>query len=121
MDYAPNENGIYSTGELDFDYADDANIPVDIWLERLTEDDDSNLFEAGYRYRLRASNYMPRKGRIAEAAYECYAAELAPLQQIIKEKILRIYGTAIETLTYLAYSGKTGNLYYWSTCNEDSE
>lgn len=100
------ENVISSLDEFD-----DANIPVDIWLHTLTEDDTE--YTDGFRYKLTASNYMPRKQRIEEEALSIISDNKEELQALIKEKIIPIYQKAIDVLNKMV-DGTTNNLYYWN-------
>jgi len=102
---------MYDAGDCSFDSADDANIPVDVWLS-LTEDDDS--FKNEGKWRLHASNYMPRRARVDDSAYCVYSDNKEELDAIIREKILPLYKRAMNLLEGMCSSTEGGSLYYWS-------
>lgn len=79
-----------------FDQADDANIPVDIWLEKYDETEED--IPEDMKYVLRAGNYMPMKERV-EGGFIVYSDNLAELQEIIKTKILPLYEVAVNKIT----------------------
>ena len=106
----PNGEGLLSKGELSLNDLDDANIPVDIWLAELTEDDE--LYSEGYRFSLKCGNYMPRKGRVEESAVEVYAKNREDIQKAVAKYILPLYQTALKIVTKMVNEGK-GDLYYW--------
>lgn len=114
-DYEANEEGLlYCNSELTLDALDDANVPVDIWLDK--NDDNHELLNAGYQWRLRCGNYMPRRGRVEEGAIEVYAKEKKFLQDAVEKYILPLYQVAVSKLHKMISTGE-GNLYYWD--NED--
>jgi len=87
-------------GEIE-ELCDDANIPVDIWLSY------ENL-----AWNLRASNYMPRRGRVSEEGIDIRATTREELAEIIKNQIIPLYETALKQLN-LIVEGKAECLYYW--------
>ncbi len=95
---------IIDNGECDIDTADDANIPVNIWL---VLDDETK------EWRLTAGNYMPRKNLVRDDAYDMTCATREPLASIITEKWLPLYRTAVAKLERVA-SGGGESLYYWN-------
>lgn len=96
---------VEETGEISFEEADDANIPVDIWLE---QDLETN------KWKLWANNYMPRKARLSgEASYEALADTREELEDIIKKKIIPLYEVALQKLQAIC-KRKADNLYYWT-------
>ncbi len=105
-------------GELEFSTADDANIPVSIFLSEI-EDDDENE-NANHKWKLTADNYMPRKGRASDTAYEATAPTREALVEVIKKYILPLYQTAIANLNAMI-EGTNGSLYYCSEPKDDSQ
>lgn len=93
----------------DFNF-DDANVPVDIWLDELS--DESEHYKDGYRYQLRASAYMPRKDSVYTGAFEVISDNKEELQLIVKNEILPFYETARNILLDMI-AGKAECLYYW--------
>ena len=71
-----------------FDDANASNIPVEVTL--VATDDGS--------FELYASNYMPNKSRVIEGFYGARAADPQPLREIITDKIVPLYGLAIDSL-----------------------
>ena len=83
--------------------ANDANIPVAIDLE-----------VRDGRWVLKASNYMPRKGRVEEDHYHVEADNREVLVGLIHQHWLPLYQRAVEILTQMK-PDRRGNasLYYW--------
>jgi len=113
-------------GEMNWNGANEANIPVDIWLSKYPseepESDEFNYDGKIYNYCLKAANYMPRKDRIAEEAYIALSDDLEELQNVIKNKVLPLYKTAVNVLEHMAtlknfketkYGLVAFSLYYW--------
>jgi hypothetical protein len=96
---------IINEGENSFETADDANIPVDIWLHDNDEDYPN-------KFVLKAGNYMPRRGRIAEEAYKAICDTREEVEEIINKHILPLYNKAIDKIKNMAKEGR-GDLYYW--------
>jgi hypothetical protein len=96
---------IISEGELNFEDANDMNVPVDIWLEN--NNDYPNKFV------LTAANYMPRKGIIKESSYKVVCDTREEIEEIINKFILPFYTNAINKLKNMAKEGR-GSLYYWN-------
>jgi hypothetical protein len=111
-----------NTGEMSFENADDANVPVDIWLTEVDQTDDEcykqdeNGFDTteSYKFKLRASNYMPRKCRIAEDTYCVYADTREELAAILKKNVVPLYANAAKKIEAMM-AGAGDNLYYWSS------
>ena len=102
-----------SLGELQFDDADNANIPVDIWLVPVTEDDSipgGLNFEP--KFVLRAANYCPRKCNVYDSAYEVYADNREELVNLLNKHVIPLYKTALNILNEMA-DGTNDGLYYW--------
>jgi hypothetical protein len=115
---------IFEVGELSIKYANDANIPVDIWLKKL---DDKNEQAEKYPWNerpeeaqsctwcLQADNYMPRRSGLGgENSYLIFADTLEELQELVRKHILPLYQTAINILTNMASGNEPCKLYYWS-------
>ena len=100
-------------GDIDFGSADDANVPVDVWLKE--ESDNIDVRDAG-GWRLSAANYCPRKDNVYEGAYEVWGTR-EELVEVIKTKILPLYQTATDILQMMC-QGTADHLYYWSKPNE---
>ena len=94
------------TGDLSFDRADDANIPVDIWLTQTINGDGD--------WELSAANYMPRRQRIVPDAYYARSSDREDLNRIIRNKIIPLYKAALLQLEKMLEEPTAGNLYYWS-------
>jgi hypothetical protein len=119
---------IEETGELRIADANDANVPVDIWLRspgkwKLEgcfdydgEQDTSNL------WLLTANNYMPRKARLGNPVKWCYEVwgTEAELRELVKKHVLPLYVAAVEVLQGIA-DGKENHdhLYYWELPKEE--
>jgi hypothetical protein len=116
---------IENRGELEIRNADDANVPVDIWVSQINNDS----FNNGYgdkisqddigKWELHANNYMPRRASLAEDcdAYFIVADTKEEIAELIEKYILPLYRVAIEVLTDMAATGK-GHLYYWENQNK---
>ncbi len=101
-------------GEISFDVADSANVPVDIWLSEITNDEeDSSLAEYVGWWRLTAKNYTPRKSRVTESrVYDLMSQDRAELAAIVQSKVKPLYAAAMAKID--AMVGGTGeSLYYW--------
>ena len=112
-------NGEYEDlGEIPIEGANDANIPVDIWLKKIKEDDDEGDRQHAGMWRLTADNYMPRKSRLSgEGSYKAIAEERETLVELIHKHWLPLYKTAVEILTEMkpneTHDNGTACLYYW--------
>lgn len=116
VDETPDEDGLLNRGEMTLADFDDANVPVDIWVEELVKEDadgdDVAIFNAGYRYTIRCGNYMPRKGAVSESAVSAFAKDKETIQKAMNKYIIPLYQTALNKLNKMAETGK-GDLYYW--------
>lgn len=117
------EGIIKNCGEASFDSADDANIPVDIWLrpiekeyqrvEEIYGEDDSPPVRFTPTWELKASNYMPRRAAVEEGeAFYAVADNREELIDIVKNTIIPIYKKALVKLERIC-EGTEDNLYYW--------
>lgn len=95
MNYQNTENS-----ELLIERADDANVPVNV---SITEPNEANP-----KWILSACNYMPRKGRVAECAYQVEADTREDLEMVIDTFIVPLYEAALNNLK------NKRELYYWS-------
>lgn len=109
------EDEIETIGDMDFDSADDANVPVDIWLTEEKDDDDK---PTGF-WRLKASNYMPRKACIG-SEFAVRSRNMKALQRIIRDKVLPLYAVAIGRISEMSGVSEevvrlpgAPSLYYW--------
>jgi hypothetical protein len=105
-------------GEISIDDADDSNIPVDIWLKKVKEEDDEGDREHAGMWRLTADNYMPRRGRLSgENSYKAFSKERETLVKLVHKHWLPLYKTAVEILTEMkpseTHDNGTACLYYW--------
>ena len=98
-------------GECSITNADDANIPVDIWLKPEKDDEDKPTG----KWILKASNYMPRKGRLSgEEGYKAVASDRQVLVDLVHKHWLPLYQTAVKVLTELKQDERgISYLYYW--------
>lgn len=95
---------IYETDKMEFRHADDANIPIDIWLTPPNEDCD--------KWTLRAANYMPRRGYMLPEAYKQTADTREELELLVKTYVLPLYEVALSEIKKII-SGESNHLYYW--------
>jgi hypothetical protein len=99
-----------SRGGMEPSEFDGANVPVDIWMDELTEDDER--YKEGFRFQLRARNYMPRKGYVEENACDILSDNRKELEELIKSYFIPLYQTAFNKL-HKIISGEANCLYYW--------
>ncbi len=111
---------IENTGNINIEEADDANIPVDIWLKPYadTEIDQFPIYEGEQDttnlWCLCANNYMPRKARLSgEGAYIVWGTK-EELQEIIRKYIIPLYQVALKILKGISNGNGFTHLYYWS-------
>ena len=95
-------------GELSFSGANDANIPVGIFFDQ--EDDDGEKLPDN-QWRIRADNYMPRKCRVEDGAYNVIGTK-DELKELIRQYILPLYQTAVKRIEGMI-DGSNDKLYYW--------
>jgi len=109
-----NKEDYESFGEIPVDDANYANIPVDIWLQQVEEDDEDDKSHIGM-WCLTADNYMPRKGCLSgEHSYKVYSNDRKVLVALVHKYWLPLYKTAVEVLTKMAPDDDgTASLYYW--------
>lgn len=87
---------------MGFNHADDANVPVDIWL--MPRDDG--------KWILYASCYQPRRMQVLEHAFEFVADTRAECVKVLQEHVIPMYVLALNELHRIA-AGATNHLYYW--------
>lgn len=87
---------IEQTGDIPAEQADDANVPVSIFI---SEDEG--------KWSCTADNYMPRKGYVAQSQYSFTAPDKETCQAVVRAFWVPIYKTAVKKLE------ETGELYYW--------
>lgn len=90
---------IKDIGGMGFEEANDANIPVCIFISEPSESETA--------WELTANNYMPRKNWISEGEYKYQADSRQELYDLVQKFVVPLYRTALEQLT------KNGELYYW--------
>jgi hypothetical protein len=105
---------IEDIGELELEAANDANVPVNIFIER--EEDDQG--EKTGKWILTADCFMPRKCVAADSAFKVEADSLEELQAVIRKHILPLYEVALANINdMLSATGAEADLpshYYWS-------
>jgi len=101
-------HGVRNVGDLDFSDADDANVPVSIFLTPVDEDDE---IEKGETHKLTADNFMPRKATAREGAYKAFGTQ-TELVEVLKEHVLPLYEIALANIHAMITHGE-GDNYYW--------
>lgn len=86
-------------GEISIDEANDANVPVGVFIYKSEE---------GEHFTLRADNFMPRKNCAGEGMYEVQARSREDLVELVKKYIVPLYKAAVQSLE------ENGELYYFS-------
>ena len=104
-------------GEISINEADDANIPVDIWLTRKTDENGDTIEDGDWD--LKASNYMPRKCRVTEEAYLATSKDRKVLEGLVRTHWLPLYQAAVKVLTeFRPNKDGISRLYYWNDSKE---
>lgn len=104
-----------SPDHMAFSSADDANVPVDIWLHAPDEERD--------KWQLTASNYMPRKGRLHPHGYSQTADSREELVALLTAHVLPLYRIAVAKIEGIV-AGTEDHIYYWNdkpTISESEE
>ena len=91
-------------GDWPIEAVDDANIPVDIRIHPPNENNN--------KWRLTASNYMPRRAAIAEDSLKVEADSREELVDLLRKHIIPLYEVALRQLNKVA-DGTAESLYYW--------
>lgn len=119
-------------GELELD---DANIPVNIFITKLSESEiemlgkeDSYFEEEGEekpihtwaKWRLTFDNFMPRRGLSTDENPYYLASTKAELLEVVETKILPMYERAYNALEMMV-EGKRDTFYYWTEEDNDVE
>lgn len=101
-------------GEISFEDANSANVPVDIWLSEFTNgEEDPTLAEYVGWWRLTAKNYTPRKSCVTEnSVYELMSPDRAELAAIVRDQIKPLYAAAMAKIDAMI-EGTGESLYYW--------
>ena len=101
---------IENSGELSIDLADDANVPVNIFISEVEEGDYHEDDQPEWAtHVLNADNFMPRKERVAHGTYLVFADNEEELRALVQKHVVPLYEQALERL-------KThSTLYYWTT------
>ncbi len=89
-------------GESEITDFDDANVPVNIFIEKEDETD---------TYLLTIDNFMPRKGCVNEGFVQIRGTK-TKLHELVKIHILPHYKRALELVTKVA-EGNADSFYYW--------
>ena len=97
------------TGECTFDGADDANIPVNIFIS--TPEDNEDTEDAG-KWSIKADNFMPGKAGIGQSTYQATADSREELIELVTKYVLPLYTTALQQLNNVI-QGKANSFYYW--------
>ena len=112
-------------GNIALNHADDANIPVDIWLTKITDEHLTEHNGHGFvadpadvgKLMLHADNYMPRRARLSGDhegfAYQAVCDTEADVKEIIEKFIKPLYQTALKVLDAMSTGDIESNLYYW--------
>lgn len=105
----------YDYGDILIDAANDANIPVNIWItlvSKAEQEGNSRL----KKWRLEAGNYMPRKGCLSDGKYLVTSDDRDELVEFVQKYWLPLYENAILILKNLGTQGENGTscLYYWT-------
>ena len=101
---------IDNIGEMEMKDFDDANIPVNVFIEKLDDDDEG--YDEGFRYILRADNFMPRKNAASDGAVTVRSDNKEELQELVKKHVLPLYETAISMIKKII-DGSGDSFYYW--------
>lgn len=113
----------FSLGEEELSGCDDANIPCNIFITEVTEDDLEDLMgelqgrddvPEGWKpkWKLTADNFMPRKG-LWDGANKYVADTKEELTDLVKEHVLPMYKIAFDAITAMS-EGKRDSFYYWT-------
>lgn len=103
---------VIENGVMPFENADDANVPVSLFLSKIGDSDRIDE-PADHLWRLTADNYMPRKGMCTDCAYCVSARSRDDLAAIVRKHVLPLYHIAVQKLDLMAFGEGEGNLYYW--------
>jgi len=95
-------------GDLSLSRANDTNIPVNIFISKIVDQEDSDFG----KFRLTADNFMPRRASVSGEAYEAVADSREEFVDFLKE-IRELYATALSKIDAMIDGSET-NLYYWS-------
>lgn len=104
-----------NVSDLSIEGANDANVPVDIWIKQVTKDNkDEYLYVQVGSWVLNASNYMPRRARLSEGGdgYLVEADTREELVELLKKHVLPLYKNALAKLEGMI-TGTCTHLYYW--------
>lgn len=97
---------VESFGELDFETdANDMNVPVNIFIDM----SDQFADEHPGKWELHAANYMPRKERAHQSAYQYAADSRQELVELVRKYVVPLYEVALAELK------EFGTLYYWES------
>lgn len=109
---------IHDCGDVEITEVDAHNIPVDIWILPVGENDGPIPAEAeGMGWALYADDYMPRKSCNATNAYRVYADSREELAALVRDHVLPLYRNAIAKLEAMV-DGSGDSLYYWDAPKE---
>lgn len=103
---------VQESGECEFTGADDANIPVGIWLREINLDEE-NVPE-DHKWILYAENFMPRKDRVSDSGYRATAPTREALVEVVRRYIVPLYENALANLQAMI-NGTKDCLYYWDS------
>jgi len=95
-----------NTGDKDIESANDANVPVNIFITRADEN-------VSHKWELSADNFMPCKNRAADGAYCVEADTKKELLKLVKQYILPLYQIAIRNIEAMIEGSEDG-FYYWT-------
>jgi len=92
-------DGVFETGEMSITEANESNVPVNCFL--------SAVDDVGGGFEWSASNFMPRKGWIAERAFCVRAKDSQTLIALVQKHVAPLYRAALVNLI------TTGENYYF--------
>lgn len=102
-----------SIGEMELSDADDANIPVNIFITKGEDEEDESEEEAKLgAWVLTADNFMPRRGMTSESVFKYRSDSPEELRALVGEFVLPFYKRAVELVEKMI-AGKGDSFYYW--------
>jgi phosphopantothenate synthetase len=102
-----------SVGVMELSDADDANIPVNIFITKGEDEEDESEEEAKLgEWVLTADNFMPRRGRTIENAFKYRGDSPEELRALVNEFVLQRYRKAVELIEKMI-AGNGDSFYYW--------
>jgi len=119
---------IDNRGEIEASGFDSSNVPVNLFIEKLTKPkplpenaeemdieehkENMDIWDAGYRWKLAADAFMPRKGLWEDNVLLVYTSTRREVSELLEEHILPFYQLAHRKIIEMV-EGTTDSLYYW--------